>query len=95
MTYEDLKELGWMYEWKDEPFGKIHMQSEGFFIKEEECRWIMSIYLTREDDYLVMIKYVDKSVTFNEWENSECHFYGNIKTKEDLKMIMRFLAIID
>lgn len=95
MTYEHLYELGWKYEYNDKPIGKIHKQNESFYIKEDKCRWIMGLYFTGKDDYSVMINWVDETVTFNEWENSDTHFYGNIKTKEDLQTVMRFLGIIE
>ena len=55
----------------------------------------MSFYLFDEDVYQAMINVVDENCDHNEWENSECHFYGFLKTKQDLHTIMRFLEIID
>lgn len=93
MTYEDVYELGWKYEYKDKPKGIIKMGNECFFIEEDKCRWIMGLYLEKRGTYNVMINYVDEKVDHNEWENSETNFYGSIRDKDDLSLIMRFIHI--
>lgn len=93
MTYEDIYELGWKYKYKNPPIGIIQMGNESFIIYENECRWIMGLYLESEGTYSVMINYVDASVDHNEWENSDTHFYGSIRNKEDLDLIMKFIHI--
>lgn len=93
MTYEDIYELGWRYEYESPPMGIVRMGNESFFMELHDEYWIMGIYLERDGTYNVMINYVDESVDHNEWENSHTYFYGRIRNKEDLNMIMQFVGI--
>lgn len=93
MTYEQIRDVGWQYEYSNMPCGSIGKLNESFVLKEEGERWIMAIYLDKGGLYNVMINYVDESVIHNEWENSSTHFYGRIKSIEDLNIVMQFIGI--
>lgn len=97
MIYEDLYELGWQdRDSREIVYGPIKKQSESFSLIDESGNlWIMAFYLFDEDLYQAMIKVVDENCDHNEWENSELRFYGFLKTKEDLKTIMRFVDILE
>jgi len=96
MIYEDLYELGWRDRDTKKPvYGPIKKQIESFSLIDDGDKWIMAFCLFRDGSYQAMINAVDENCDHNEWENSECHFYGFIKTKEDLRTVMRFLGIIE
>jgi len=97
MIYEDLYELGWAdRDAKKSVYGPVKKKMESFsLIDEDGSKWIMAFCSYDEDSYQAMIKILDEDCDHNEWENSECHFYGFIKTKEDLRTVMRFLGIIE
>lgn len=92
MTIDDILSLGW----KDRHPGNMG-KTQTYRYDEEECHYLMSFHVKGENDgtHAIMINYVDKDVTVNEWETSETWFYGHLKAKEDLKNIMRYLSIID
>lgn len=92
MTHENIIELGWINRHK-----KTKQSLQTFFYKTEYGgKWIMAIFKPETNGlHQTTIKFVDDEVNHNEWENSECHFYGYLKTKEDLIMIMRFVGIIE
>lgn len=94
MTPEDVISLGWKERhndsWKD--------PTQTFFYPTEPQydQFIMSVsFVKKEMRHTVMINLVPHDCTFNEWENSETHFYGRLETKDDLLMIMKFLDIIE
>lgn len=97
MIYEDLYELGWQDRDSKKPvYGPVKKQMESFSLTDEVGNiWIMAFFLFEDDLYQAMIRLVDEKCDHNEWENSECHFYGFLKTKEDLTMIMRFVDILE
>jgi hypothetical protein len=95
MTYADIIALGWKDRW---PEKKAKKDKHTTFVFEAPGYdyHIMSVHLNHEDDFhLVMIKCVPEGTKVNEWENSECHFYGDLKTKEELEKVMMFLGIIE
>lgn len=95
MTYEEIYELGWLYEDVNRPCGAVKKQNETFYINEDGERWIMATYLDRYGNYNLTIKLVDEKVDHNEWENSDTYFYGRIKSKCDLDLIMQMVGIKD
>lgn len=88
MTYDDVIELGWNPRHKND-------KTTFWMIDEVQNKWLMSVVFNMDCDGFdqVGINVVDENCDHNEWENSECHFYGFIKTKEDLNTVMRFLEI--
>jgi hypothetical protein len=95
MTYDDIIALGW----KDRFPGKdSHKERNLDFVFENPGYdyHIMSVFLNyRGDMHQVMINCVPEKTDHNEWGNSECHFYGNLKTKEELEKVMMYLGIIE
>jgi hypothetical protein len=96
MIYEDLYERGWQdRDTKQIIYGPIKKQVETFSLTDEVGNeWIMGFFLFDDDLYQAMINVVDEDCDYNEWENSETRFYGFLKTKEDLRTIMRFVDIL-
>lgn len=92
MTYEEIIELGW----KDQHPNSKSPGIQTFYFAANGDRFIMSVspIIPEYGTHQVIIHYVDKKVRVNEWENSECWFYGSLKTKEDLSNIMRYTNII-
>lgn len=94
MTYEDVISLGWKNRY---PTSKI--RKSGSFVYEAEGYdyHIMSVaFGIEEDDGVfeqVMIKCVPKETKCNVWENSETHFYGQLKTKEELDLVMQLVGV--
>lgn len=94
MNYEDVISLGWKNRHpnsKNETTKTFVFEAEGFDYH------IMSVSFGCGNDTsfdLIMINCVSKDTDHNEWENSETHFYGEIKTKEELSLIMQFIGIV-
>jgi hypothetical protein len=97
ITYNDIIELGWndRHPNSDRPKNLICNKTFVFPSEEGYDYYIMGIYKYSDDEdiYLTQIKCVPESTDHNEWENSECHFYGYLQTKEELKVVMRQLEI--
>jgi hypothetical protein len=56
---------------------------------------IMSIGKGDDDQYDVSINCVPENTTFNEWSNSECHFYGFVKNIAELHFIMQCIGVVE
>lgn len=95
ITYEDVLELGWKPRHEKgtrENFPDFEFPEPGYDYH------IMAIHMVGfEEDkgQLVTINCVPEETAFNEWENSDCHFFGWIKTKEDLRRVMGFVGVIE
>jgi len=90
MTYEEAISLGWKDRDNDPSHNTFVFEAEGFDYH------IMSIHFNYQDDFdLVMIKCVPEKTTHNIWENSECHFYGQLKTKQELYLVMQLVGVIE
>lgn len=94
MTYEDVVSLGWVDRYpnsKRENSSTFVYEAEGFDYH------IMSVHFGMEEDDgifdLVIINCVPKDIESNEWENSETHFYGQLKTKQELDIVMQLVGI--
>jgi len=95
MTYEDIVSLGW----KD-----IHQKQDrtnhATFVYEAagfDYHIMSAAFNVQEDDGVfttVMINCVPENQHSNIWENSETHFYGDLKTKQELYLVMQFLGIV-
>lgn len=96
MTHKEVLSLGWKnrHRFLKNTRNVTYSFKEG----EEYDYWIMSVVFNKEyeDGRFdgVMINLVPKDTECNEWENSETHFYGDLKTKEELHIVMRLLSII-
>lgn len=91
MTYDEVIELGWKDRWPKRK-GKSYtfvFESPGYDYH------IMSVSFDMDGFEIVMINCVPEKTDHNEWENSECHFYGELKTKDELHLIMRLIGIIE
>jgi len=93
MTNEEIIALGWK---------EMHPGSKGdnmkSFIYEAEGFdfHIMSVGFGMGEDTtfdVIMINCVPKDTTCNIWENSETHFYGDLKKKEELDLVMQFIGV--
>lgn len=95
MTYEDIISIGW----EDRGNKNLNDRMLDFIYPSKYSDYhIMSVCLgIEEEDGIfdsVFIKCVNKDTYCNIWENSETHFYGQLKTKEELYLIMQFLGIV-
>lgn len=96
MNYDEVISLGW----KDRhPGSARNTNTKTFFFEAPGFDYhIMSVtFGVIEDDGFfdqIMINCVPEKTTVNEWENSETHFYGQIKTKHELELVMQFIGII-
>ena len=96
MTYEDVISLGWQDRW---PSKKEKKGMKSFVFPSPGYDYhIMSICFDMDEDDgvydQVMIKCTPEGTKKNEWENSECNFYGYVKTKEELSLVMQFVGVI-
>lgn len=97
MTYGDVISLGWEDRW---PGKKPKKEMKSFVFHSPGYDYhIMSVCFDMEEDNgiydHIMINCVPENTKKNEWENSECHFYGYVKTKEELSLVMQFVGIIN
>lgn len=91
MTYNEIISLGW----KDRHPGSNKKEYATFIYEAEGFDYhIMSVTFGVGRGFdSVLIKCVPKETVSNEWENSETHFYGNLKTKEELDLVMQLVGI--
>lgn len=96
MNYDEVISLGW----KDRhPGSARNTNTKTFFFEAPGFDYhIMSVTfgVIENDGFFdqIMINCVPEKTTVNEWENSETHFYGQIKTKHELELVMQFIGII-
>lgn len=94
MEYNDVISLGW----KDRHPDSKRENSATFVYEADGFDYhIMSVHFGIEEEDgvfdTVMINCVPKDTESNEWENSETHFYGDVKTKEELDLVMQLIGI--
>ncbi len=93
MEYADVISLGWEDrnpENKNEHTKTFIYEADGFDYH------IMSVGFGCGDDTsfdLIMINCVPQETVSNIWENSETHFYGEIKTKQELDITMQLVGV--
>ena len=94
MTYEEVIALGWQ---DRHPNSKSTSTRDFIFEAGEGFDYhIMSIGFGCGDDDtfdVVMINCVPEKTVCNVWENSETHFYGELKKKEELDLVMQFIGV--
>lgn len=94
MTYAEIISLGW----QNDDLNRKEDNNKNFTIQEEHGYWLMGIFMKTDEEgfhNMTSINWVDGKVKVNRWENCETNFYGNIKTVEDLKNIMRYVGVIE
>ena len=93
MTYDEIISLGW----KDRHTRRGRDKVNTFVFEAPGYDYhIMSAILNYEEGLdQLMIKCVPEETKSNEWENSECHFYGLVKTSTELEKLMMQLGIIE
>lgn len=93
MKHEEILKLGWV----DRHPNSINKNNPTFIFEAKGFDYhIMSVAFNYEGNFhLVMIQCVPEKTESNEWENSETHFYGQIKEVSELKDIMRFIGVIE
>ena len=94
MTYNEVIGLGW----KDRhPESKNNLMKDFVYEAEGFDYHIISVCFNQQEDdgvfELVMINCVPEKTNCNVWGDSETHFYGQIKTPQELDLIMQFLGI--
>jgi len=99
ITYDEVLALGWNDRHPNSNRPKDLILNNTFVFPSEEGfdYHIMGIYKYSEDEdlFVLHIKSVPEDTQSNEWENSECHFYGFIRSAIDLQMVMQMIEVVE
>ncbi len=95
MTYEEVISLGWIDRDTKKRNKQPHYTFEFPADPGFDYHIMMVVFDYGEGFCLLMIKCVKAGTTCNEWENSDNEFYGQIKKKEELDLVMQLVGVTE